>query len=148
VAAYIEHEQLPEVQRVTSLTEQKWNRNEEVNARNLLNKLERETGIGPATSRLGYWLSIENKEYSVYGVDRCLYRAPGYQAPTKIDFLRNRNGTEAHNSSVCTGQQTLYRFNPYLPSSPRESVGWLVSARVVVCATRTETKGRADRQGG
>ncbi len=56
-------------------------------ARNLLKTLERETGIEPATSSLGNWLSIENKEYSVYGVDRCLYRAPSYQAPAKIDFL-------------------------------------------------------------
>jgi len=45
-------------------------------ARDLLNTLERETEIEPATSSSGNWLSIENKEYSVYGVDRCPYRAP------------------------------------------------------------------------
>ncbi len=40
------------------------------NNRNLLKTLERETGIEPATSSLGNWQSIGNKEYSVYGVDR------------------------------------------------------------------------------
>jgi hypothetical protein len=31
--------------------------------------LERETGIEPATSSLGNWLNIENKEHKVHGVD-------------------------------------------------------------------------------
>jgi len=34
--------------------------------RNLLKTLERETGIEPATSSLGNWRSIVNKEHSVY----------------------------------------------------------------------------------
>jgi len=33
---------------------------------NLL-KMERETGFEPATSSLGMWALIENKEHSVYG---------------------------------------------------------------------------------
>jgi len=32
-------------------------------------KLERETGIEPATSSLGKWLNIDNKEHRVHGVD-------------------------------------------------------------------------------
>jgi hypothetical protein len=40
-----------------------------VDSRNLLNGLERETGIEPATSSLGNRLSIGNKYFSSYGVD-------------------------------------------------------------------------------
>ena len=33
----------------------------------VVEKMERETGLEPATSSLGKWALIENKEHSVYG---------------------------------------------------------------------------------
>jgi len=52
-----------------------------------LKTLERETGIEPATSSLGNCISIENTEFSVYGVYFRLYRTCSFTEPAKIDFL-------------------------------------------------------------
>src|SRR5689334_8960724 len=49
--------------------------------------VERETGIEPATSSLGNWISIENKEHPVYGVHSEASKNPTKSVPPFVSCL-------------------------------------------------------------